>query len=209
MPALPDPTLHIRHYVQTDDSVPRQFDAYYKAVDGPLAAGAFAIAASAALSAYTSMAGAMAGWLAGDSRYIGCTAHAYCTGGVVGVGKQLNFAGEEGGLEGDTCPDYVAAVISRYVIFEGPAGRGRVFIPAVAEINTDTSRLTTEGLEALQSIRAAMGGNITADPGDFGDDVIYEAAHWSPFRTIMDKVSDWVEQVTLATQRRRRLRPLQ
>lgn len=205
MAGLPNGSLHIRHYVQTDDSVPRLFDVYYGIDGGTGPENVFAVATAAALAARDGMAGAMAAWLAGDSRYLGCSAHAYID-GVVGVAYELNPDGEAGELSGDTCPDQVAAVIRRYTIVPGPAGRGRVFIPAVAEINTDTSRLNEDGLAALIGIKDAMAANITVPPPA---DVGYGNSHYNRKLNQIDFVEQWLPIDVLSNQRRRRLRPLQ
>lgn len=206
--AFPTGSAHIRHYVVSDDSVPRLFDAYYQPSSPPSDAAAFDYAAEMALAAQTSMAGAMGDWLAGDSHYLGCTAHVHL-GGTAAVGQQLSVTGAVGELEGDTCPDYVSAVARRYTIGIGPSYRGRVFIPCVAEINTDTSRLNTAGKAALQGIIDSLSTSIDTPGGEFGDPVQWDDAHWNQKHGLVIPVIKWLLVDTLVTQRRRRLRPLQ
>lgn len=205
---LPSPSAHVRHYVRSDDSVPRLFDAYYRTADTPSASAVFEYAEELALAAHDAMSTAMGAWLATDAHYLGCTVHINVA-GTIGVADQTAIVGVAGELSGDSEPDYVAAVIRRYANGGGPSFRGRVFIPMVAEINTDTSRLTTDGIAALSGIRDAMDDNITTPGGDLGDSVIWEAAHWSRKAGTLIPVLKWIAEDVLVTQRRRRLRPLQ
>lgn len=201
------PGLLIRHYVQTDDSVPRLFDAYYS-YDLDLSPEQYLDAVQyGTLAARDGMATALQAWLAMDSRYLGCTGHLYTDSPVI-PWSEINFAGAVGELEGDTCPDYVSAVVRRYSAQPGPSGRGRAFIPAVAEINTDTSRLNGDGETALAGIRDALSEPLDVDA--HVPDLIFSPAHWkrkSP--PALAAVIVWVNDPTLVTQRRRRLRPLQ
>lgn len=206
--AIPTNTAHVRHYCQSDDSVPRLFDAYYLLDPFPeytFGQNDFTLAAAICLVARDSMATALAAWLAGDSRYLGATCHIH-RGEAVGAAQEINHEGEVGELSGDTCPDYVGMCIRRYTdAHSGPASRGRVFIPCVAEINTNTSFLNGAGQTAAAGIVAALDADI--DLEDYS--TLAEPAHWNRKDASTDRVVQWIYVRELVTQRRRRLRPLQ
>lgn len=208
--SLPSNSAVVRHYVQTDDSVPRMFDAYYRSDSDLDPAAVFDVAEAMNTGLKAGMIAVLPNWLASDSRYLGCTCHVYIRGDV-GSSDLTNSAGAVGTLTGDTEPDYVAAVIRRYATGGGPSHRGRVFIPAVAEINTNTSRLSDEGVAALAAIRDAL--NTDIDPvggeGDFADLGHWEPALWSRKAAATLPIVRWIAEDVLVTQRRRRLRPLQ
>lgn len=207
---FPFPAIHVRHYVKSDDSVPRLFDAYYYTDSDVGTAIAMDIAAAAAQVAHDAMQTAMTAWLAGDSHYLGCTAHVYKETSL-GVGDETSTTGAVGTLEGDSEPDYVAAVIRRYADGRLPRHRGRVFIPLPAEINTDTSRLNVDGLAGLAGIRDALDADLDlTDTGEFGADLgLWQPAHYSRNLAQLLPVVKWIAEDVLVTQRRRRLRPLQ
>lgn len=199
---VPNGALLIRHYFKTDDRQPVQTDSWYKGSAAVAPANMQSYAQALATAAQTNLQAPFAAWMAGDSHYLGCTAHLYSS-SLVGIGRELNPVGTVGTLTGDTCPDYVSAIVRKYTQTPGRNGRGRQYIPCVAEINTDTSLLTDDGFDALGDIADGILTTLS-DPGDGA----WEAGHYDrKTPAIVSPVSLRTIEV-LTTQRRRRLRLL-
>lgn len=70
-----------------------------------------------------------------------------------------------GTVAGETLPEDDAVVLQRRTGLSGRSKRGRIFVPFVPEGLQDTSRLTTAGIEAYQSLGTAMKQAIEVGEG--------------------------------------------
>lgn len=137
--------------------------------------------------------------LAADARYIAVKVEMAVA--AVSYTAANNANAQVGQVLGDSCPDYVAAVIRKKTARGGRTGRGRWFMPCVPEAFTNTSALTpgavtSYGLLADTYVDTYVAGGVT-----------FVAAHWSPTDLVFEPLTGYLVAPLLQTQRGRLLRP--
>lgn len=210
MPSF-NPGALVRHYLGSDQRSPFSVDLYYTFDSSAVTpVNIYQYAQALALASQVAAESAWGDWLAGDSHFFGCTSllHVTSGGGILAAsGHEISTTGEVGTLTGDSCPDYVAAVMARHTTRPGPSGRGRIFVPCVAEINTDTSRLTDGGQTALGALRDIFDDVLSVTTaGDFPETTEFTPALYSRAAGGLIETVDWSYDTVLKRQSRRRLR---
>jgi hypothetical protein len=143
---------------------------------------------------------ALRAWMCADANYFGVIVE-ISLGGLVFTSANTDTAGA-GSRSGDTSPEFAAVVIRKRTDTPGKTGRGRWFIGCVPEVLTTNGVLSNTGIAAANTLRSAYGGDQVTALATWGaylhskkDDALYS-------------ISSTHTESILATQRRRRVRPL-
>lgn len=199
---LPDDIAVCHVYFRPDRREPCNIVTYWGTEPALSAAVVHDAARELCVALYNALLAPIKAWMAEDSHFDGVTT-TLAADGVIGSYRQINLTGAEGDLEGDSLPEYAAAIIRKYTSEPGRPNRGRWFIPCVAEINTDNTDLTEPGLGALHDIATVLGETLTD-----GLDRDWSPQHYNRQDNEYVQIAHTQEVSQLCTQRRRRLRPL-
>jgi hypothetical protein len=129
---------------------------------------------------------------------VACALH---SGGVVYNARSVGVA-DAGTVMGDESADFVAVVIQKRSAHPGRSGTGRWFVGCVPETLTDTNRLTAGGRTAYDNLALALNTDIIVGGATY-QTAIYSQKDNALYQMLATDIDG-----TLATQRRRLVRPI-
>lgn len=102
----------------------------------------------------------------------------------------------------DEMPNYVAVVIQKRTAQPGKSGRGRWYMGAVPESFTDTNKLTTTAFDQYKTLAEHFNETVVVSG------INLAPRHYSKKNETLYPIVQCRVNKTLATQRRRRVRPI-